>query len=224
MKGFLALLVVALIASSVTASDSIKKSEKSSKSSSTVSEPAHGKSKKNVTKKEEHKQTAFDHVFNNPPTVMQNVATFLTPVGIPFEKDISSAFGDRDGDALLYSATGLPWGVKFDRNRGVLFGTPQMVGRATIIVSATDGKATASLTPFLLVICNADGTPPTDAPVAVPAAKGDGAKGDGNILAQRAPPQMNRAHGKSHGKSGGKAGGKSHGKAHGKSRGHGRRH
>ena len=65
---------------------------------------------------------------------------------------------DGDGDALLYSAEGLPAGLAIDRVRGVIAGTPATAGDSLIVV-VSDGWLTAT-TSFALHV--ADASSPVD--------------------------------------------------------------
>jgi hypothetical protein len=67
---------------------------------------------------------------------------------------------DGDGDALLYSAEGLPAGLAIDRVRGVIAGTPATSGDSLIVVVVSDGWLTAT-TSFALHV--ADASSPVDA-------------------------------------------------------------
>jgi hypothetical protein len=83
-----------------------------------------------------------------------NAAPVLLPVGPqaaqegePFTLTLSAL--DADGDALLYSATGLPPGASFDARAGVLTWTPNLFQAGQyggITVSVSDGAASSSET------------------------------------------------------------------------------
>lgn len=65
---------------------------------------------------------------------------------------------DADGDSLSFSAIGRPAWLQFDPATGELNGTPAVSDLGTtgdIAISVTDGKATASLTPFRITVRNA---------------------------------------------------------------------
>lgn len=63
--------------------------------------------------------------------------------------------GDPDGDALVFSVTGLPSWAVFDANDGTLSGTPVQsdVGvYADTTISVSDGQDTSSLAPFAITV------------------------------------------------------------------------
>ncbi|HML77906.1 putative Ig domain-containing protein, partial [Geobacter sulfurreducens] len=71
---------------------------------------------------------------------------------------------DADGDALTYSASGLPTGLSINSATGLISGIPTTVGTYTITVSVTDGTATTRTTFTWMVII-----PPTAPVVTKPA-------------------------------------------------------
>jgi hypothetical protein len=83
---------------------------------------------------------------NRPPTITTPAAQTGT-VGTARTLAISAA--DPDGDALSYSATGLPTGMTIATTTGVISGTPTAAGSFTVQVSVADGRGgTASTSPF----------------------------------------------------------------------------
>jgi hypothetical protein len=61
---------------------------------------------------------------------------------LPFSFDASVAFSDPDGDALTYSAQGLPDSLAIDPATGVITGTPMAddIGTHAVVVTASDGE------------------------------------------------------------------------------------
>ena len=51
---------------------------------------------------------------------------------------ISGTFTDPEGDALTFSASGLPANVSINSATGVISGTPTAIGSSTIVITATD--------------------------------------------------------------------------------------
>ncbi|MBD9437279.1 putative Ig domain-containing protein [Pseudoxanthomonas sp. PXM03] len=70
----------------------------------------------------------------------------------------ANTFTDVNGDALTYSATGMPPGVGFDPPNRTFYGTPTALGNYTITVSVSDGRGGTQSTSFTLSIIN---NPPT---------------------------------------------------------------
>ncbi|WP_424933415.1 putative Ig domain-containing protein, partial [Amaricoccus macauensis] len=89
--------------------------------------------------------TVGDASGNTPPTVSNPIADQTVTVGETFNIAIpTDTFFDSDGDALSYSATlgngdPLPAWLTFDAQTGVISGTAQNEGTATIVVTADDG-------------------------------------------------------------------------------------
>lgn len=70
---------------------------------------------------------------------------------------------DADGDALQFTATGLPGWATLVRTSGMIHGTPteQDVGTsASIVLTVTDGEASSSLAPFSITVASSQPTPP----------------------------------------------------------------
>jgi hypothetical protein len=104
---------------------------------------------------------------NTPPQITGQPS--LTAAG-GLVYSFTPAASDPDGNTLVFSATGLPGWLAINANTGALSGTPQFsdVGEsADIVVSVTDGVATASLSPFRILV-SAGSTTPVPAPAPVP--------------------------------------------------------
>src|SRR5262249_30638534 len=93
---------------------------------------------------------------NAAPTIV-NPRSQSGIVGKAVSLQISAS--DADGDALTYSATGLPAGLAINAATGRITGTPTAATAPNVTVRASDGRATASTT-FKLTIAN-DTTAPT---------------------------------------------------------------
>jgi hypothetical protein len=105
---------------------------------------------------------------NRPPTITGTpLLSILVGLGYSFQPSAS----DPDGNSLTFSIQNRPSWATFDTTTGRLSGTPGLLDIATfanIIISVSDGTASASLSPFSLsVLNNATGsatvswTPPT---------------------------------------------------------------
>ena len=84
-------------------------------------------------------------------TIAEDTAYSFTPTG-----------ADDDGDTLIYSITNTPSWATFSDSTGALSGTPTNVDvgvTTNIVISVTDGVATASLTAFDLAVTNVNDTP-----------------------------------------------------------------
>jgi hypothetical protein len=82
----------------------------------------------------------------------------------------SPSASDPDGNALHFSASGLPGWLAINGETGQLSGTPDFsdVGEtADIVVSVTDGVDSASLSPFRILV-SAGGTTPVPGPLPTP--------------------------------------------------------
>jgi len=73
------------------------------------------------------------------------------------------AFSDADGDALTYSATGLPPGLSFNAGTLVISGTPTTAGTYTVTVTANDQRGGVVNKSFTISVAAAP--PPNRAPV-----------------------------------------------------------
>lgn len=89
---------------------------------------------------------------NNPPTLS---ATPATQVEAGNEYRLMPVAQDTDGDTLAFSIENRPAWASFNTATGELSGTPtaQQIGTTeNITISVSDGKATASLTPFSITV------------------------------------------------------------------------
>lgn len=81
----------------------------------------------------------------NAPPIVNTPANINSALGSQINFAIQAT--DNDGDALVYSATGLPYGLTINANTGVITGNPSIIGNyhATVSVSDNkDGQASAS--------------------------------------------------------------------------------
>ena len=99
-------------------------------------------------------------VTNQAPVITGTAVTTAT-VGSSYS--FTPGATDADGDALTYSASGVPAWATFNTTTYTLSGTPASAGSyGPITISVTDGKASASLSPFTIVVSPAiaGNTPP----------------------------------------------------------------
>jgi YVTN family beta-propeller protein len=94
---------------------------------------------------------------NNPPVVI-NPGSRSGYTGVPVTLAIAAS--DADGEALTFSATGLPGGLSINSTTGVITGTPGTAGNYTVTVSARDALTSAS-TQFTWILTVRDTTVPT---------------------------------------------------------------
>jgi len=87
---------------------------------------------------------------NTAPTISGTPATSAT-VGAAYSFQPSAA--DTDGQALGYMVQNLPAWAQFSTSTGRLSGTPTATGTfGNIVISVTDGSASASLAPFTITV------------------------------------------------------------------------
>jgi Putative Ig domain len=115
---------------------------------------------------------------NTAPTISGSPST-TAKAGLAYS--FAASANDPDGQVLKFSVTNQPTWASFDTATGALTGTPsdaQVGTSSNIVVSVTDGQATASLPAFAIVVSaattgwaslswvpptqNVDGTPITD--------------------------------------------------------------
>jgi len=111
-------------------------------------------------------------VANRPPTITGTPPTSVT-VGTAYSFQPTAS--DPDGNPLTYSITGAPSWATFSTTTGRLQGTPTASNVGTfsnIVIGVSDGKATAQLPAFSIVVSSApnrapviSGTPPTNVTV-----------------------------------------------------------
>lgn len=95
---------------------------------------------------------------NRAPTISGAPATTATQ-GTPYSFQPTAS--DLDGNALAFAITNRPSWATFNMNTGALQGTPTSAQTfGNIVISVTDGIATASLPAFSIVVVAAN-TPPT---------------------------------------------------------------
>ena len=83
----------------------------------------------------------------------------LTAATIGSSYSFTPGATDDDGDALTYSASGVPAWATFNTTTHTLSGTPASAGSyGPITISVTDGKASASLSPFTIVVSPSTGS------------------------------------------------------------------
>jgi YVTN family beta-propeller protein len=91
-------------------------------------------------------------VENRAPTVT-NPGSKTHIAGSPTTLQIQAL--DADGDALTYSATGLPTSLTINTTSGLISGTPTVPGVFNVTVSVTDSKSTPVTASFVWTINNA---------------------------------------------------------------------
>lgn len=90
---------------------------------------------------------------NNAPTISGTALTAAT-VSTPYS--FAPSANDTDGDQLTFQIQNKPAWATFNTTTGALSGTPSAAGTHTnIIISASDGKASASLTAFTITVSTA---------------------------------------------------------------------
>ena len=117
----------------------------------------------------------------NSAPVAPSVGPQSATVGQAFSF-VVPAFSDPNGDALTYSATGLPAnGLSFNPANRTISGTPSMTGTVNVTVTATDPGMLSASTSFVITISPAGSgsvTPPAGQPLAVTVVSYNCATGD----------------------------------------------
>ena len=78
----------------------------------------------------------------NGPPVLKNLSSVSARAGQPFSLEL--VYSDPDGDAVSFSAQGLPSGLAINPVTGVISGVPQSTGNSSITVVANDGSASTN--------------------------------------------------------------------------------
>ena len=90
---------------------------------------------------------------NNAPTISGTALT-ATTVSTPYS--FAPSASDADGDQLTFQIQNKPAWATFNTTTGALGGTPSAAGTHTnIIISVSDGKASATLTAFTITVSTA---------------------------------------------------------------------
>ncbi len=101
---------------------------------------------------------------NTAPTISATPGTTVV-AGTTYTFQASS--WDADGDTLSFSISGMPPWANIDSKTGLLYGTPSEAdvgSTAEIVISVSDGQASASLAPFSITITSAIPPPPPPPP------------------------------------------------------------
>ncbi len=104
---------------------------------------------------------AVSAVPNRAPTITGQPATSVT-AGQPYSFTPSAS--DADGDALTFSIQNLPAWATFSSSTGRMSGTPTSAQVGTypnVVISVSDGKASASLAPFSVAVSAVPNRAPT---------------------------------------------------------------
>ena len=98
---------------------------------------------------------------NQPPVVTNSINTQVARQGNFFVFQVSTAiFSDPNGDALTYSATGLPTGLTFDPTSRQIAGTPTAAGTFAITITATDPGNLSARSVFSILVSPATSAQP----------------------------------------------------------------
>jgi YVTN family beta-propeller protein len=105
---------------------------------------------------------------NRLPSVVRPIPASLT-VGLAASLQLSAS--DADGDALTWSATGLPPGMVLNASTGLISGSPSASGSFTVQLRVIDGRGGSASTSFTWSVIDAG---VVIAPVAAPALSSGG--------------------------------------------------
>ncbi len=101
---------------------------------------------------------------NQQPVVVTPPPAQSATVGQPWSWTLpAGTFGDPDGDALTYTASGMPVWMSFNGSTRAFGGTPTVAGTSTVTVTASDGRGGSVSTTFTVTVAAA----PTDRPPVV---------------------------------------------------------
>jgi putative Ig domain-containing protein/fibronectin type III domain protein len=99
---------------------------------------------------------------NSAPTIT-GAPTTQASVGSAYS--LAPQANDADGDTLAFSIENKPTWAQFNTATGQLTGTPSAQdATSNIVITVSDGKATASLPAFSITVAAAGTTPPTQSP------------------------------------------------------------
>jgi hypothetical protein len=101
---------------------------------------------------------------NSPPTI---TGTPSTSVQAGSHYAFQPSASDPDGDALVFSITGMPSWASFSTTTGLLSGTPASGNVGTfpnIVISVSDGHTSVALASFTITVTAIPPAPPTNTP------------------------------------------------------------
>ncbi|MDT7834249.1 Ig-like domain-containing protein [Aquabacterium sp. OR-4] len=110
---------------------------------------------------------------NDAPTAGP-LADHSNAVGTPVSFNAGAVFADADGDALQFSATGLPPGLSLDAATGLISGTPSTPGSFAVTVSAADGNGGSVSQSFVWTVAAAPNNGPNTVGSLATASASDG--------------------------------------------------
>ncbi len=87
---------------------------------------------------------------NDPPTVSSPPSSMTRSEGEPITLQIVAS--DPEGQALTYTATGLPAGLSINPSTGLISGTPTATGTYYVEVTVSDSSGASSVVSFTLTI------------------------------------------------------------------------